>query len=67
MINIQTKRTLTTGLMQVSMQTSTTVMSIDKQRGMIMTGIERFMVRVMELEERIKELESQVAALQNNS
>jgi uncharacterized coiled-coil protein SlyX len=32
-----------------------------------MTGIERFMVRVMELEERIKELESQVAALQNNS
>jgi tetrahydromethanopterin S-methyltransferase subunit B len=49
------------------MQTSTTVMSIDKQRGMIMTGIERFMVRVMELEERIKELESQVAALQNNS
>jgi uncharacterized coiled-coil protein SlyX len=34
---------------------------------MIMTGIERFMVRVMELEERIKELESQVAALQNNS
>ena len=53
--------------MQVSMQTSTTVMSIEKQRGMIMTGIERFMVRVMELEERIKELESQVAALQNNS